>query len=157
MKLSPNLRQKLSSLAICTALLTACGNADNVPEVKTQASPSGQTAQVIPAAKKVRTPMERGAILYKRCKACHTLKAGGKQKLGPNLWQIWDSKAASREGFAYSKAMIASKIIWDDASLDAYIKKPKEFVPGTRMSFIGIKKEKDRADLLLYLKAQTTP
>jgi len=101
--------------------------------------------------------MERGKILYKRCKACHTLDEGGKSKVGPNLWNIWNSKAASREGFAYSKAMKAADITWDDAALDAYIKRPKDFVPGTRMSFIGIKKEQDRADLLLYMKAQTTP
>jgi len=65
--------------------------------------------------------------------------------------------AASREDFKYSKALVAADITWDDTSLEAYIKKPKDYVPGTRMSFVGIKDAQDRADLLLYLKAQTTP
>jgi len=147
----------LSSFTLIAIMLAACGG-DNTPEVKTKRSPSGETAQVIKtAAKKDLTPMERGEKLFRRCKACHTLEDGGRNKVGPNLWALWDSKAASRDGFAYSKALIASDITWNDETIEAYIKKPKEYVPGTRMSFIGIKKEQDRADLLLYLKAQTTP
>ncbi len=150
---------KAISLALTAAWLVSCGNsADSAPEVKTQLSSSGQTAQVIPAAAKAElTPMERGAKLFKRCKACHTLEDGGRNKVGPNLWDIWGNKAASREGFAYSKALIAADITWNDETFDAYIKKPNAFVPGTRMSFVGIKKDQDRADLLLYLKAETTP
>jgi len=147
-----------ATFIIAATFLTACGNDGSTPEAQVKTDPSGKPAQVIQvAAKAERTPMERGAILFKRCKACHTLNEGGRNKLGPNLWAIWDSQAASREGFAYSKALTAAGITWDDASLDAYIKKPKDFVPKTRMNFIGIKKEQDRADLLLYLKAQTTP
>lgn len=103
------------------------------------------------------TPMERGARLYKRCKACHTLEDGGKHKVGPNLWAIYGAKAGAKEGFNYSKAMTASDIVWDDATMDAYIKKPAEFIKGGRMSFVGIKKQEDRDALFLYLKAQTTP
>ena len=148
---------KTAAITLTAILLTACGNASSAPEVGTQSGPITQRTPATPVAKKVRTPMERGKILYKRCKACHTLDEGGKNKVGPNLWNIWNSKAASREGFAYSKALKAADITWDDAALDAYIKKPMDFVPGTRMSFIGIKKEQDRADLLLYMKTQTTP
>ena len=101
--------------------------------------------------------MERGAKLYKRCKACHTLEDGGKHKVGPNLWDIYGAKAGAKDGFNYSKVMAASDIIWDDTTLDAYIKKPSEFMKGNRMSFVGIKKAEDRAALLLYMKAQTTP
>ena len=74
-----------------------------------------------------------------------------------NLWDIYGAKAGAKEGFNYSKVMAASDIIWDDATLDAYIQKPSEFMKGNRMSFIGIKKAEDRADLLLYMKAETTP
>jgi len=153
-----HLLPKHASFILATAVLTACGGADSAPEVRQQTSPTGQTEQIIPAkAKAERSPMERGAILFKRCKACHTLEEGGRKKVGPNLWAIWGSKAASREDFKYSKALVAADITWDDTSLEAYIKKPKDYVPGTRMSFVGIKDAQDRADLLLYLKAQTTP
>ena len=103
------------------------------------------------------TPLERGAKLYKRCRACHTLDEGGRHKVGPNLWGIYGSKAGSKDGFNYSKAMAASEVIWDDASMDAYIRKPSEFIKGGRMSFVGIKKQEDRDALFLYLKAETTP
>jgi len=101
--------------------------------------------------------MERGAKLYKRCKACHTLEEGGKHKVGPNLWAVYGAKAGAKEEFNYSKVMADSEVIWDDTTLDAYIKKPSEFMKGNRMSFVGIKKQEDRDALLLYLKAETTP
>ena len=101
--------------------------------------------------------MERGAKLYKRCKACHTLEDGGKHKVGPNLWNIYGAQAGTKDGFNYSKVMAASEVIWDDATLDAYIKKPSEFMKGNRMSFVGIKKAEDREAVLLYMKSKTTP
>ena len=136
-------------------LLSACGGAS---ESSTAAAPvvKAKTAPIVQTASK-RTPMERGAKLYKRCKACHTLEDGGKHKVGPNLWNIYGAQAGTKDGFNYSKVMAASEVIWDDATLDAYIKKPSEFMKGNRMSFVGIKKAEDRAALLLYMKEQTTP
>ena len=136
-------------------LLTACGGGGEssstpAPAPKAEAAPIVKTAAV-------QTPMERGAKLYKRCKACHTLEDGGKHKVGPNLWDIYGAKAGSKDGFNYSKVMAASDVIWDDETLDAYIKKPSEFMKGNRMSFVGIKKAEDREALLLYMKAETTP
>lgn len=136
-------------------LLASCGGggestSTSTPVAKAQTAPIVQTASTL-------TPMERGAKLYKRCKACHTLEDGGKHKVGPNLWAIYGSKAGSKEGFTYSKVMAASDIIWDDASLSGYIQKPSTFMKGNRMSFVGIKKQEDRDALLVYLKAETTP
>ena len=142
-------------MILLVILLTACGgggesNTVSAPSIKTE------TAPIVKTASKA-TPMERGAKLYKRCRACHTLEEGGKHKVGPNLWDIYGAKAGAKEGFNYSKAMAASDIIWDDTTMDAYIKKPSEFMKGGRMSFVGIKKQEDRDALFLYLKAQTTP
>lgn len=136
-------------------LLASCGGGGEPTSTSTP-SPKAETAPVVQTTTTM-TPMERGAKLYKRCKACHTLEDGGKHKVGPNLWAIYGAKAGSKEGFNYSKVMAASDIIWDDASLSGYIQKPSEFMKGNRMSFVGIKKQEDRDALLLYLKTETTP
>ena len=94
----------------------------------------------------------RGKKVAKKCTACHTMKKGGKNRLGPNLFVIVDKPAASVEGYRYSKALTKSGIDWNDAALDAYLTKPKKFVKGTKMSFAGIKKAKQRADLIAYLR-----
>ena len=145
----------LKYMILNVILLSACsggGESTSTPK----ATPQAQTAPIVKTASAL-TPMERGAKLYKRCRACHTLEEGGKHKVGPNLWNIYGAKAGAKEGFNYSKVMAASEIIWDDATLDAYIKKPSEFMKGNRMSFVGIKKAEDRDALLLYMKAKTTP
>jgi len=146
---------RIKYMILPAILLTACGGGEtsstpSKPVQDTNPAPAVQTASAL-------TPMERGAKLYKRCKACHTLEDGGKHKVGPNLWNVYGAKAGAKEGFNYSKVMAASDIIWDDASLDAYIKKPSEFMKGNRMSFVGIKKAEDREALILYMKAKTTP
>lgn len=92
-----------------------------------------------------------GEKVYKKCKTCHSLEAG-KNKLGPNLAGIFGRQAGSVEGFKYSAAMASSGIVWDEATLDAFLAKPKDVVPKTKMAFAGLKKEEQRQDLIAYLK-----
>ena len=94
-----------------------------------------------------------GEKVFKKCKTCHSFDPG-KRKLGPHLKGVVGRKAGSVEGFKYSKAMAGSDITWDEASLDEFLKKPKAFLKGTKMSFGGLKKDDQRADLIAYLKAQ---
>jgi len=92
-----------------------------------------------------------GEKVYKKCKTCHSLEAG-KNKLGPNLAGIFGRQAGSVEGYKYSAAMASSGIVWDEATLDAFLAKPKDVVPKTKMAFAGLKKEVQRQDLIAYLK-----
>lgn len=94
----------------------------------------------------------KGEKVFKKCKACHTIEQGGKNKIGPNLFGIVGKKSASVEEYKYSKAMKNADLTWDEATLSEYLKKPKAFVKGTKMSFAGLKKEKDRDNLIAYLK-----
>ncbi len=92
-----------------------------------------------------------GKKIFKKCKACHTMKPG-KKKVGPSLFGVIGRKAGTAKKFKFSKAMRNSDVIWDDASLDAFLKKPKKFMKGTRMSFRGLKNQTDRDNVIAYIK-----
>jgi cytochrome c len=98
----------------------------------------------------------KGEKIAKKCKACHTMNDGGKNRLGPNLFGILGQPAGTREGYKYSKAMSASSIVWDDATFIDFVLKPKKVLPGTKMSFRGIKKASQREDLLAYFQTLQT-
>lgn len=94
-----------------------------------------------------------GAKVFKKCKACHVVDAE-KNKTGPHLVNIMGRKAGTLESYSkYSKAIQATDIIWDEATLDAYLTKPKAYIKGTRMAFAGLRKEADRANVIAYLKS----
>lgn len=96
--------------------------------------------------------VKKGKKVAKKCKACHTMKEGGRNKLGPALYGVLGSKAASVEGYKYSKALKKSGIVWDEHTFNDFITKPRKVVKGTKMSFGGVKKATQRADLLAYFK-----
>ena len=97
-----------------------------------------------------------GKKIFNKCKACHGVDEGGKNKLGPNLWNIVGAPVAAKEGYRYSKAILAYAAeagTWNEESLDAWLKKPKDVVRKTKMIFPGLKKADDRADIIAFLKA----
>ena len=98
---------------------------------------------------------KNGESIFKKCSICHTINKGGANKIGPNLWNILNSKVASKDDFVYSSAMSNkgnSNDIWNIQELINYLKSPRKYVPGTKMAFAGIKKIEDRIDLIEFLR-----
>ncbi len=98
---------------------------------------------------------ERGAQVFKACKACHRIGEGATNRVGPHLNGIFGRRAGSVEGFRYSEGLMregADGLVWDWRTLDAYIENPKALVSKTRMNFRGIKDAEQRADLLAWLR-----
>ena len=94
--------------------------------------------------------VEKGAKAYGKCKACHKLDEGA-NSTGPTLYNVVDRAVGSVDGFGYSGKLVAVAETWSPENLDSFIENPKKFAPGTKMSFSGIKKAKDRANLIAYL------
>lgn len=95
-----------------------------------------------------------GEKAAKKCAACHSFDEGGANKVGPNLWDMVNAPKAAKSGYKYSNALaaFAEPKEWTYSSLNKFLYKPKEYVPGTKMSFGGIKKASERANLVAYLR-----
>ena len=96
---------------------------------------------------------DAGAKVSKKCAACHSFDKGGANKVGPNLWDIVGRPIAGGEGYSYSGALADLGGEWSYDSLDAFLSKPKDFAPGTKMSFAGLKSADDRANLIAFLRS----
>lgn len=95
---------------------------------------------------------DAGAKVSKKCAACHSFSKDGKNKVGPILWDILGKAVAGGEGFKYSSALAEIGGEWTYDNLDAFLTSPKEFAAGTKMSFKGLAKAEDRANLIAFLR-----
>jgi len=121
---------------------------------------AGENAMAMDEAKQIKKMVKRGKkVAIKQCFACHDITENKQIKVGPPLWGIYGQSAASVEGYQYSEAQIAKKdsIVWDEATLDAYLQDPKALVPGNKMAYpiagMKVMSDKQRKNLIEFLKS----
>jgi cytochrome c len=97
-----------------------------------------------------------GEKVFKKCSACHIIAKGGKNMIGPNLWSVIGRTAGSVSDYKYSKAMVAYGKEWTFEEMNSYLIKPQKYVKGTKMAFAGLRKEKDRASVILFMNSKSS-
>lgn len=96
----------------------------------------------------------KGADVFKKCAACHTINQGGAAGIGPNLYATMGKPVAGHAGFAYSDALKKVGGNWDFEKMNAWLTSPRKFAPGTKMTFAGLSNPQDRANIIVYLNQQ---
>ena len=99
--------------------------------------------------------VEHGQKVFKKCSACHVVAKGGSNKIGPALYGVLGRKSASISDYKYSKALIAHAKVWSYEEMNGYLLKPQAHIKGTKMAFAGLKSEKDRASVILYMNSMS--
>lgn len=160
-------------LTAASALLASCGGGDKkAPEATESTAAATETSAAAPAASataaaaptadstdtldgstlaSVTGNAANGKTVFVQCQACHSIEAG-KNMIGPSLAGVVGRAAGTVAGFAYSDANKNSGITWSKEKLFQYLEKPARVVPGTKMSFVGLPKPQDRADVIAYLE-----
>ncbi|QGZ94988.1 c-type cytochrome [Terricaulis silvestris] len=100
---------------------------------------------------------EGGRRVFAQCRSCHTIDAGGGNRVGPNLHGVFGREIGTAEGFTYSQAVQDANFVWDADHLDHWLANPQTFLPGNRMAFAGVRDETQRRDVIAYLMAETAP
>ena len=120
---------------------------------QTKASSSVQTVDI--AALLALGTVEHGQKVFKKCSACHSIKKGGRNNIGPALYNVLGRNMGALEDYKYSKALIAFGKSWTFDEMNNFLIKPTTYIKGTKMAFAGLKKEKDRASVILYMNANS--
>ena len=119
------------------------------------ASGTSQTAEVVEkidiAALMSLGDSENGAVVFKKCAACHSINKGGKNKIGPALYNVVGRAVGGLNDYKYSKALASYGKAWTFEELNGFLQKPSSYLKGTKMSYAGLRKEKDRASVIKYL------
>ena len=95
--------------------------------------------------------VEHGKKVFKKCAACHSINEGGKNKIGPALWGVMQRKSGELGEYNYSKALLGYEKVWSFEELNGFLLKPATWIKGNKMGFAGLKDEKDRSSVILYL------
>lgn len=157
------------------ALLTACGGGGGEAPTTTEKTvekpavteTSGEESVATPAAVDTSDAFaalpepyksadyNRGKRTFKLCQSCHTMTEGGQNLVGPNLYGVFGREIGAVEGFTYSKAVQDSDIVWTPEILAEWLESPRNFLPGNKMSFAGVRKPEDRTAVIAYIMAET--
>jgi cytochrome c len=124
-----------------------------VPEQGPAGKPAEQEKQQPIEQLLANAEVGRGENAAKKCQACHTFNKGGRNLVGPNLWGVVGRRKASEAGFNYSAALKAKGGTWTIDDLNQFINNPRGYLPGTNMTFAGIQRGSERADVLAYLNS----
>lgn len=143
------MRRPTGLLLLWTAAANAASVAPMTPAIAQQRSPSPASAGAGQQAM-----IERGAKLFAKCQACHTLEPNGRNKVGPRLYGLFGRLSGSVSDYQYSEALKRAKIIWNEDSLNTFLAGTTEMVPGTKM-YAGIARREDRFALIEFLKGAT--
>ena len=175
------MQKRILAITLATSLLAACGNGGDAPKpepTKTETvttTPTPAPTSPTPVSTETTTPepekaaldlsslpapyntadADKGEKLFRQCVACHRIDDTGKHKTGPNLLGIMGRKAGTIEGFNYSDAMVESGIVWTPETMDKYLANPRAYVPKTRISYAGLRRESDRVDVIAYVMAKS--
>ena len=98
---------------------------------------------------------DRGRRTYRLCQSCHTLAEGGPNLVGPNLYGIFGKDVGAVEGFAYSPAVMEADFVWTPEILNEWLESPREFLPGNRMTFAGVRRPEDRLAVIAFIMLET--
>ena len=133
-------------LAFAIAIEDEAGHSDDAAEEE----PPIDLVALVAAA-----DVASGEKVFKKCSACHNVEPGGANGQGPALHGVMGREIGRHAGFGYSDVLSGMGGVWDWAAMDGFLTKPKEWAPGTKMNFAGLKKPEDRADLMAYLNANS--
>ncbi len=157
------------------ALLTACGGGGDDTPAPAENPVENPAPSETPAPEAPATPVaaessdafaglpepyksadySRGKRTFKLCQSCHTLTDGGQNLVGPNLFGVFGREIGAVEGFTYSTAVQESDIVWTPEVLAEWLESPRNFLPGNKMSFAGVRKPEDRTAVIAYIMAET--
>ena len=109
----------------------------------------------ITAAQLLEADQTQGRRAFSRCRSCHKLSEGARSSLGPNLWNVFGRQVGTRDDFNYSTALREADFVWTADKLNEWLERPRDFLPGTIMSFSGLPKLEQRIALIAYMMEQT--
>jgi len=162
--------RRILATALVATSLAACGQSQTggtteSGQAAAPAAPAAEAPEMSDAEKQAllasypapynTADLANGEAKFGLCRSCHTITPGGANMTGPNLHGVFGRKAAQVEGYKYSEALKTSDIVWDGDHLDQWLAKPMTYLPGTKMSFAGLKDQKDRTDLIAFLMVET--
>ncbi|WP_297803587.1 cytochrome c family protein [uncultured Brevundimonas sp.] len=152
----------IAGSAAFSLVLAGCGSApgqggsDGTPPAKGE--PTAEEVQALLA--NLPEPynagdLENGRRVFARCRSCHTITDGGPNMTGPNLHGLFGRQVGTHKGYRYSQTLTKADFVWDAEKLDEWLERPSGFLPGNKMSFVGVAAEQDRRDVIAYLKVHT--